>query len=46
MNKYLVKGINKTDKEFEIVVQAENIANASMTTIDDFIKEITSVEKI
>ena len=46
MNKYLIKGISNDGKNFEVEVYAENIAHAAMTSICDFIKEITSVEKI
>ena len=46
MNRYLIKGINKEERVFEIVVYAENITHAAMTTIDDFIKEIIKIEKI
>ena len=46
MSKYLIKGISKEDKVFSVEVYAENIAHAAMTSICDFIKEITSIEKV
>lgn len=45
MSKYLIRGINIDGGHFEIVIIAKCIAHAAQSTINDYIKEIISVEK-
>ena len=43
LKKFLVRGINKDNKPFEIPVYAESKEHAAMTSVSDLIKSINEV---